>query len=166
MRFWGAPGFINDRLGGEKALAWAQLPSTGAQSFAEDSWLVGSREALHVLAGSGVRLPWEQIRTAGWDPDTNMLTVEPVDASDPLRFVLDDAGRLLDLIRERVTASVVLERPVPLRGIRGVCVVARRAPTGGPVTWSVDHPAGVDLTHPDIAEVVAAVLSDAQGELD
>ena len=46
------------------------------------------------------------------------------------RFVIDEPGRLLELVRERVTASVVLQRHVPVDGRRGVRVIARRAPGG------------------------------------
>ena len=43
-------------------------------------------------------------------------------------FAIDEPGRLLELVRERVTASVVLQRHVPVDGRRGVRVIARRAP--------------------------------------
>ncbi len=41
---------------------------------------------------------------------------------------IDEPGRLLELVRERVTASVVFQRHVAIDGRRGVRVIARRAP--------------------------------------
>ena len=60
---------------------------------------------------------------------------------------------MLELVRERVTASVVLQRHVAVSGRRGLRVIARRAPRGNaPVDWFFEYDAGVD---PDDAEVRA-----------
>ena len=47
------------------------------------------------------------------------------------------------MVRERVTASVVLQRRVVVRGKQGLFVVARRAPNGdGAITWAYELDAG------------------------
>ena len=80
---------------------------------------------------SGERIPWEQVEAADWDLDSATLRISEVGTWGEPRpaysFVLTEPGRLLQLVRERVTATVVLQRHVPIRGSRGVRVIARRA---------------------------------------
>ena len=132
---------------GERALASAQLvDSEGA--------VAGTREALYV---PGRRLPWEEVRAASWDQDSGVLTVtETGPAATVHRLVLDNPVRLLQLVRERVTASLVLDRVVPLpRG--SARIVARRAGGGErPVLWSVEYD--------DLAD--AGASDRLQGRLD
>ena len=63
-----------------------------------------------------------------------------------------DPGRLLQLVRERVTASVLLQRRVSLPGSRkGLMVVARRSPhRGGEISWAVEYDVGVDPADPAV----------------
>ena len=57
-------------------------------------------------------------------------------------------------MRERVTASLVLQRHVMVAGRRGLRVIARRAPSGaGGVQWVYEYDEGVD---PDDETVRAA----------
>ena len=102
---------------GETALASAVT--------ADGKPVCGTRDALYLP----VRIPWERIETADWDSGTSTLRVVETDA-EPFALVLEDdePRRLLQLIRERVTASVVLQRHVPVSGSRGLRVIARRAP--------------------------------------
>ena len=98
--------------------------------------MAGTRDALYL---PGQRLPWEQVEAADWDHDTGRIRVSEVGRWGEQRvehaLTLDEtaatgAHRLLQLVRERVTASVLLVRHVPITGRRGVRVVARRAPSG------------------------------------
>ncbi|WP_235739055.1 hypothetical protein [Nocardioides alcanivorans] len=77
--------------------------------------------------------------------------------------MLDEPGRLLELVRERVTATMVLQRHVPISGAKGVFVIGRRAP-GGEITWYFDFEWGVDPTDPDVLrrarEAMAQVRAD------
>ena len=119
---------------GERLLAWA--PVAGGR------WVGGSRDALYL---PDVRLPWEEVEAADWDHDLGLMRVSEVGQWGRPRvehaLTLDDSApsetdRLLQLVRERVTATVVLQRHVPIRGTRGLRVIARRAPTGErEVTW-------------------------------
>src|SRR5699024_3048787 len=122
---------------GERVLA-------GARDH-EGSWHVGSDAAFYLASGEGhQRLPWETIERATWDRDSNQLrVVETADFAEPQPvhvLQIEDPGKLLELARERITASVLLTRPVPVgqRGRRGsVTVVARRSPTrSGDITFS------------------------------
>ena len=54
-------------------------------------------------------------------------------------FELAEPGPLLQLLRERVTASVVVQQRVDLERKRGLSVIGRRPPSGGgEVTWAYE----------------------------
>jgi len=79
---------------------------------------------------------------------------------------VEEPGRLLELVRERVTASVVLQRHVPLEGRRGVRVIARRAPRGDrPVEWLYEYDEGIDPDDPAVRFEAERALAAARDEL-
>ena len=108
---------------GERVLAWTRS-TTGEV-------LAGTREALYL---DGTRLAWEDVEAADWDRDTELFRVIEVghygERRAEHRFAIAEPRRLLELVRERVTASVLLVRHVPIDGRRGLRVIARRAPAG------------------------------------
>jgi hypothetical protein len=138
---------------------------------AEGGWLLGTREALVVVsAGGTVRIPWEQVETADWDRDDERLRVVEVGEFGIERpvhvFTLADPARLLQMIRERVTASVVLQRRVVVSGKRGLNVVGRRAPRGdGEISWACEFDLGVDPSDPTVRAAAEEGLRAAQAEV-
>lgn len=145
-----------------------------AQARAEDgTWLLGTRRALTVVPDGGVAevVPWEQVQRADWAQDSAVLTVRRVpqdDHADPVvtTHPLDEPTEFLMLLRERVTASMLLQHRVRIDGRKGVTVVARRSPSGaGPVkmTWELD--AGLDPHDPGVWGVVEGAVRDAQDML-
>jgi hypothetical protein len=152
-----------DVLPGERALAWAPVEG--------DAWVVGTRDALYLPA---TRLPWEQVEAATWDREQSLLRVSEVGSWGEPRtehaLTLSESGRdadrLLQLVRERVTASVVVSRHVPINGRRGVRVVARRAPSGrSPVHWVYEYDVGVEPDDPFVQTAAAAALDEARNDL-
>lgn len=126
----------------------------------------GTRDALYVPQ----RLAWEQIASADWDQDERRLTVVEVGRFGepaPVHVVgLEGAERLLQLIRERVTASIALQRHVPVRGRHSVRILARQAPSQrGELSWFVDYDPGLDPGDPEVDEVVQAALAAARADL-
>ena len=104
---------------------------------------VGTRDALYV---GDRRIPWETVERADWESDASTLTVTEVGtwgARRPVhRLLVDEPGRFLPVVRERVTASVVLQRRVVVEGKKGFFVVARRPPTGlGEVAFAYEFDA-------------------------
>jgi hypothetical protein len=160
------PAQVTDALAlelGERPLAWA--------SCADDRWLVGTVSALH-LYGPDVqrRLGWEHIERADWSRDTETLAVVEVTGwglpEKRTELVVVDAGQLLELLRERVTKSVVLTVYAPVLGRRGLSVVGRRSPTGdGEILWSYVLAEGLDPDDAYVAEVAERTLAEAQAEL-
>ena len=149
---------------GERLLAWAAL--------ADGGWVAGTREALYL---PDVRIPWEQVQAADWDPEQDRLRVSevgtwgeprPVHALQLPESATKDADRLLQLLRERVTASVLVTRHVPVTGRRGVRVVARRAPSGrSEVTWVCEYDEGVDPDDPFVRAAAETALTAAKSDV-
>ncbi|HET9423276.1 MAG TPA: hypothetical protein VFO49_19220 [Nocardioides sp.] len=143
---------------GERLLAWT--------TAADGAIVGGTRDALYLPE----RLPWEQVEAADWDSESSTFRVREVGTWGRPRveheFVLDEPGRLLQLVRERVTASVVLQRHVPVRGPRGVRVIARRAPgRHDELSWVYEFDEGVDPDDPEVRRIAAEALVAAREEL-
>ena len=147
------------RTAGERPLASATSSDGVVVSGTRDSLLIGE-----------LRIPWEQIENADWDPDSSLLRVAEVGTWGEQRPVhelrFDEPGRLLELIRERVTASIVLQRHVPVRGRKGLFVIARRAPRGNaPIQWIYEFQEGIDPDDPDVRRAAEAGLAAARDEV-
>jgi hypothetical protein len=164
------------RSGGapDEALARAELPrgekALAAAPADDGSWLLGTRRSLVlVLTDEVVRLPWEQVEDASWDQEARRLRVDAVGSYGEPRpsytFTMEDPALLLQLVRERVTASIVLQRRVPVRDRLGLTVIARRSPVGGPVQWMHAYDPGLDPDDPEVVAVADLALSQAQAEV-
>ncbi len=150
---------------GERVLAWAHA-MTMLDQGSEAITIGGSRDAFY-LPG---RVPWEQIKAADWDQESEVLRVSELgEWGLPRRvyeFTLTDPGRLLQLVRERITASVVLQRHVPIAGKRGVRIVARRPPgRSAEVSWFFEYDQGVDPEDPVVALAASEALAIAQADV-
>ena len=151
---------------GERLLAW----SDGE----EESAVGGTRDALYLYSPlvqpALRRIPWEQVEAASWDLDTELLEVSEVGRWGEERvehsLSIIDPTRLLQLVRERVTASIVLQRHVPITERRGVRVIARRAPgRAGDVSWVYEYDEGVDPDDPFVRVAAAQALESARDEV-
>ncbi len=151
-----------------------------ADAVADEGHLGGTRDALYLLRTRGtgslgleetIRIPWEEVQAADWDQETATLHVIEVgswgEQRPDHRFTLDAPGLLLELVRERVTASVVLQRHVPIAGRRGVRVIGRRAPGGHrPVVWIYEYDEGVDPDDPVVQAAAAEALDAARADVE
>jgi hypothetical protein len=163
----GVPAEVLARAGlprGEKVLAHADA--------GEGSWLLGTRIHLVIVQSvpaDVVRIPWEQIEDAAWDQETSRFQVTETGSWGAQRpayaFVLEDPPLLLQLVRERVTASIVLQRRVPVRGKLGLTVIGRRSPVGGPVAWMHAYDVGLDPDDPEVAAAADTALVGARAEV-
>ena len=156
------------------------------------TWLLGTRDHLVVVPsvvepvdpgspvvepGSPVvepvetrHIPWEHVESAEWRRDDDRLRVSEIGEYGRPRpvheFLIDDPGQLLTFVRERVTASVVLQRRVVVRDRRGLTVVARRAPGGtGDLTWAYELDEGLDPDDPVVREMAERGVRTAAEEL-
>lgn len=149
---------------GERVLAWCRSVDGGI--------LAGTRDALYVVDADGdaTRIPWEQVEAADWDADTDVLRVSLVGSWGEQRVEhalgLIEPGRLLQMVRERVTASVVLQRHVDVGGRQGVRVIGRRAPRGNaPIEWFYEYDEGVDPHDPAVRTAAAEALVAARSDV-
>lgn len=148
---------------GERALASAQDVA--------GQWLVGTDRSLHLQRAEGwVVLPWQRVERASWDDDASTLTVYAVaDFGLPQpchQRIFEAPGRFLDLLHDRINATVLLTRHVPLEGSRGLRVVARRPAVGdGAIEWSCLLDDNLDPTDPTVLAAVEHGLATARAEL-
>ncbi len=159
MRLGRAPHPDVEVAAGERVLGWTRA--------GEGAVLAGTRDAVYL---DGTRLPWEQVEAADWDRDSEVFRLSEVGSWGEQRrehtFTVEEPGRFLQLVRERVTASVVLQRHVPVRGAAGLRVIARRAPRGTrPLAWYVDYDEGVDPADPEVRSLTEAALAAARGDV-
>lgn len=166
------------RHGGVDAETVARLPTAagervlaGAQD-ATSRWQVGTDRALYVARGDDTwhRIPWQRIDQGTWDRDTErFIVIEVADYGLPQprhEIAIPEPGRLLEFVRERVTASILLTRHVPVPGSDGLQVVARRPPVaGGEVEWSVRLADSLDAGDPEVSGAVERALTAAKAEL-
>jgi hypothetical protein len=166
MRVRGLPDEVRSRLTvdrGERPLAWATGPA--------GEWYVGTDRALHfVTPVSYQRLPWEGVENASWHAESQTLVV--VEVADERQqathhsLAVAEGGRLLELLRERVTKSVVHRQFEAVRGKSGVSVIARRSPVGnGRVAWSTVYAIGLNPSDPSVVAAVARARAKAEVEL-
>lgn len=156
------PREVVGRVAG-RVLAWAPTA---------DGWLVGTRSHLVIVPAAPADLRsigWEQIESADWDDDAGRLVVREVGEYGQPRpaytFAMEDAGQLLQLVRERIMASIVIERRVNVRGKAGFSVIGRRSPGGDEVVWMTEYDDGVDPDDPEVAPLADAALDAAREEL-
>jgi len=139
---------------------------------AEGTWLVGTRAELVVIGPDGThRIPWERIEGADWNRDESRLRLTEIgDYGQPrpsyvFRLPETEPAVLLQLIRERVTASVVLQRGRLMTDKRGLKVIGRRSPQGGPISWMHEYDAGIDPADPEVAAAAEALLAQARADV-
>ena len=147
-------------------LATGERP-LASTTTADGTTIAGTRDALHL---GDLRIPWEVVEKADWDADSATLRVTEVGTWGEVRpvheMVVAEPGRLLELVRERVTASVVLQRHVSVHGRRGLFVIARRAPRGNkPLQWVYEFQDGVDPDDPAVRRAAEAALEQARHDV-
>lgn len=152
---------------GERVLA-AVKDATGA-------WVVGTNLHLHVPDATDrtgrehAVLGWERIDKATWHQDESRLVVAmlPIDGLPVARFgiVLPEPAHLPELVRERVTSTILVSQHVPLVGRSGAKIFGRRAPGSEEIAWSVVYDAGVDPASPAIEDRLQEQLAILRADL-
>lgn len=149
----------------EDVLAAVQL--TGGR------WVAGSRAAVYLPTEPGDavrRVGWEKIERAGWDSEASVLRIfETTSFGTPLlatELSVDDPGRFGQLLRERIDASVLIQRHVPLVGKKGVRIVGRRNPAeaDAPVAWNFVLDKGLEPDQPGLVDRAEAALEAVREE--
>ncbi len=153
-----------------RILAWAR---------SEHGFVVGSPALLSVLdvppsaaeggeegtAAPGWRhVAWHQVEHGGWNAESRSLSWTLYGGRRG-RVGLSEPGRLPELFRERVAASIVVERFVAIRGERGVTITARRdLGEGGGLSWHSTLTRGLSWNVEGVADVAARASAELQSE--
>lgn len=149
--------------GSTRILAWATTP---------DGYAVGGPETLsHGNGADWQTVGWHQIERGGWNAELGQLTwtelAAPGESGRRGAVELVDAGRLPELFRERVAATIAVERFVPLSGSRGVVVTARRHL--GPdraLSWHGSLTGGLSWSADGVPEAVERAIAELRREYD
>ena len=133
--------------GRDRVLAWADLAGGGVAAATPDGLRVRTPQ------GRLVRRPWVEVDHAVWDEDSRTLAVWWVGSRRPTPLEVGEGSFLPEVVHERVRASVVLTREVPLPGGRSVTVALRKRADGVLSTHAL--PArNVRLDDPEVAPLV------------
>ena len=147
---------------GERLLATATLTS-GTAAATDRRLLIPAADGFYAI-------DWESVDRARWDRDgETLVVVETVPMGSPARnhrLRFEQPGRLLDVIREQVTASVVISRYVPVDGERGVRVTGRRRAGRAGLRWVVAVDAGLDLADPSVRALVYTAVAGVRAEVE
>jgi hypothetical protein len=147
-----------------RILAWAR---------GQDGFVIGSPAVLSV-GGVGAAVDddadgwrhvgWHEIEHGGWNAESRSLSWTLYGGRRG-RVELAEPARLPELFRERVAASIAVERFVPIRGERGVTVTARRdLGAAGTLSWHSTLTRGLSAHGEGVAEEVARAAADLQSE--
>jgi hypothetical protein len=119
------------------------------------------------VAGRWSHLGWHEIERGGWDEETGALTWQHVDQTRGA-LALTEPGRLPEVFRERVAASIVLERLVPVRNGRGVLISGRRdlADAAAAITWNTSLQRGLTWQMEGVRAAVDEAVAQVRREYD
>ena len=138
-------------------------------------WVAASERALYHHGGNApprsapgcewVRVGWEEVGSATWDPDECMLTLRGLLPTAPRRTVLHlpDGEGLADLARERVAWSALVRTEIDLGKHGTARVIGRRQPGTDELVWLVGLPGQTDT--PEVQAVLQAALADLRSRL-
>ena len=159
-----------------RILAWAR---------GQDAFVVGSPAVLSISDGGGAgagdaaaggdgvadgevagwrHVGWHEIEHGGWNAESRSLSWTLYGGRRG-RVELEEPARLPELFRERVAASIAVERFVPIRGERGVIVTARRdLGGGGTLLWHSTLTRGLSLGSDGVADEIARAEAELRSE--
>lgn len=128
----------------------------------DGSHVVATDRALHLPGG--VRIAWERVEHAEWrSGGLHVRETAPRGEAVPEHHVRVEEPRTLpEVVRERVSASIVVNQYVHLDAKRGLRIVGRRRPDADVVAWSLVFDGSLDPTDPDVRARAERLLADVQ----
>jgi hypothetical protein len=145
-----------------RLLAWT--------TTAEGGLVLLSPAALSVLAADGWRhAGWHEIERGGWNAETGQLRWQTYSGQRGA-VALPDPAQVPVVFRERVAASIVFEKFVPLAdgSNRGLVVNGRRDLADGTTSigWHATLTRGVTWRTPGVRELADAAVAAVRHEYD
>lgn len=146
---------------GESVLAAAQDDLSGA-------WVVLTTYRVVLLAADGnlvLDRPWHEVDTGAWDPESATLSLSWVGGTNALQWRMQTRtgpGRIPEVFRERVSASVVAVREVKLGSRRNARVSIRAVLGTGELVDQVIFGRGAQAPDGPLAAEVEQVRQQAR----
>jgi hypothetical protein len=146
---------------GDRLIAWAKDEQSGGYVLA----------SAHQLAFVGAdaslvwQRPWHEAESGTWQGDSQLLTVIWVDHRRPAQWLVREASALLQALRERIQASVVLSDEFRTGSRRSVRVVIRQDLASGQLLEQVIPGKGADPSDPDVAAEASKRLARLRSEV-
>lgn len=135
------------RLPADVRKALATEPGERVLTFAESAggYVVATNLAVHLSGGT--RVAYEDIDRASWDDEgLRIVTMDGERHREPIA----EPRLLPETLRERVNATIVVNKHVALPGRGGVRLVARRRPGGEVLGWTLVFDEGLDPADPGV----------------
>lgn len=142
-----------------RILAWATTP---------EGFAIASPSALSFGNESGwSHLGWHEIERGGWDEQSGRLTWVRY-GGDEGELSLTEPGRLPEVFRERVAASIVLEKFVPILNGRSVLISGRRDLADGDpqITWNSTLQRGLTWQTEGVRAATEEAIAQVRTEYD
>jgi hypothetical protein len=109
-------------------------------------------------------LGWHEIEHGTWNSETAVLGWTRHGGGRG-SVHLTQPGRMPELFRERIAATIALERFVPLAGERGVTITARRnLEDAGSISWHSTLTRGLTWHTEGVREAVDEAMARLRGE--
>ena len=137
-----------------------------------DGYCIGSLALLSYGSNNNWQhLGWHQIQRGGWNAERGELSwtevAEPDEIARRQTIPLSEPGRLPELFRERVAATIAVERFVPIAGERGVIVTARRdLGRDGSISWHSSLTRGLTWQTEGVLDTAVRAVEELRTEYD
>ena len=140
-----------------RILAWASGP---------DGYVVGSPTALSWGDQEWRHVGWHEIERGGWNAETAKLSWVLYGGRRGA-VGLDEPGRLPELFRERIEATIAVQQFIPVNGDRGVIVTARLdLGADGGISWHSTLTRGLTWQTDDVRAVADEAMARLRTEFD
>jgi len=142
-----------------RVLAWATI---------EGGYAIASPSTLSYQDGhSWTHLGWHEIERGGWDEESGALSWTLASGGDG-GVTLIEPGKLPEVFRERVAASIVLEKFVPILNQRGVLISGRRdlGDSDVEITWNTSLGRGLTWQMDGVRDAVDEAIAQVRSEYD
>lgn len=134
----------------------------GPETYQPPAVIATDHALYFATATEPTRLPWISIARASWeDPWLVLHTV----TGEKITLHLAPAGELPPVVRDRVTASVLIRERVALDSGGTVVCVGRREPGSDTVTWLLEFDADTDSSSPEIRASADRALTELRATL-